>query len=102
MDAEQAGAFRAALRFLAGDSKSRPGAARVAVRLRERAAAPRGAVYARAKETKGRGAIRDGKAVELVDRLDYDFSLADRDTAMRKRRHRPDYRAGPAGGRLPA
>ena len=40
-------------------------------------------VYARAKETKGRGAICDEKAVELVDRLDYDFSLADRDTAMR-------------------
>ena len=40
-------------------------------------------VYARAKETKTRGAIRDEKAVELVQRLDYDFSLADKDTAMR-------------------
>ena len=40
-------------------------------------------VYARAKESKGRGAIRDPKAVALVDRLDYDFSLADKDTAMR-------------------
>ena len=39
-------------------------------------------VYARAKETKTRGAIRDEKAVELVDMLDYDFSLADKDTAM--------------------
>ncbi len=40
-------------------------------------------VYARAKESKGRGAIRDPKAVALVDRLDYDFSLADKDTVMR-------------------
>ena len=39
-------------------------------------------VYARAKETRTRGAIRDEKAVELVDRLDYDFSLADKDSAM--------------------
>lgn len=40
-------------------------------------------VYARARETSTRGAIRDDKAVELVAKLDYDFSLADRDTAMR-------------------
>lgn len=40
-------------------------------------------VYARAKESKGRGAIRDPKVVALVDRLDYDFSLADKDTVMR-------------------
>ena len=40
-------------------------------------------VYARAKETKTRGAIRDEAAVRLVDQLDYDFSNADRDTAMR-------------------
>ena len=39
-------------------------------------------VYARAKETRTRGAIRDEKAVELVNRLDYDFSLADKDSAM--------------------
>ncbi len=39
-------------------------------------------VYARAKETSTRGAIRDEKAVELVERLDYDFSLADKDSAM--------------------
>ena len=39
-------------------------------------------VYARAKETRTRGAIRDDKAVELVDKLDYDFSLADKDSAM--------------------
>ena len=39
-------------------------------------------VYARAKESRGRGAIRDKKAEELIDRLDYDFSLADRDAAM--------------------
>ena len=40
-------------------------------------------VYARAKESRTRGAIRDAKAEELVSRLDYDFSLADKDTAMR-------------------
>lgn len=39
-------------------------------------------VYARAKETRGRGAIRDDKAVEIVEKLDYDFSLADKDAAM--------------------
>lgn len=40
-------------------------------------------LYARARESRGRGVIRDRKAEELVDRLDYDFSLAERDTAMR-------------------
>lgn len=39
-------------------------------------------LYARAKESAGRGAICDRKAEELVGRLDYDFSLADRDFAM--------------------
>ena len=39
-------------------------------------------VYARAKETKTRGAINDPAAAALVERLDYDFSLADRDKAM--------------------
>lgn len=39
-------------------------------------------VYARAKETKMRGAITDNKAVEIIDRLDYDFSMADKDAAM--------------------
>ena len=39
-------------------------------------------VYARAKESTGRGAIHDAKAVELIQKLDYDFSLADKDTAM--------------------
>lgn len=39
-------------------------------------------VYARAKESRGRGAVRDEKAEEIVNELDYDFSLADRDTAM--------------------
>lgn len=39
-------------------------------------------VYARAKETQTRGAIRDEKAVELIKNLDYDFSLADKDAAM--------------------
>lgn len=40
-------------------------------------------VYARAKETRTRGAICDEKAVELIKNLDYDFSLADKDAAMR-------------------
>ena len=40
-------------------------------------------VYARAKESGGRGAIHDAKAEELIEKLDYDFSLADKDTAMR-------------------
>ena len=39
-------------------------------------------VYARAKETETRGAITDNKAVEIIDRLDYDFSMADKDAAM--------------------
>ena len=42
-------------------------------------------VYARAKETKTRGAITDNKAVEIIDRLDYDFSMADKDAAMLER-----------------
>ena len=40
-------------------------------------------IYARAKESAGRGAIHDAKAEEIVEKLDYDFSLADKDTAMR-------------------
>ena len=40
-------------------------------------------VYARAGETQTRGALRDDKAVELVNRLDYDFSRAEADKAMR-------------------
>ena len=40
-------------------------------------------VYARAKENNGRSAIHDAKAEELIEKLDYDFSLADKDTAMR-------------------
>lgn len=40
-------------------------------------------VYARAKESSGRGAIHDAKAEELIEKLDYDFALADKDTAMR-------------------
>ena len=39
-------------------------------------------VYARAKESSGRGAIHDAKAEEIVEKLDYDFTLADKDTAM--------------------
>ena len=39
-------------------------------------------VYARARESRGRGAIRDKKAEELVGRLDYDFSLAEKDPVM--------------------
>ena len=40
-------------------------------------------LYARARESQGRGVIRDKKAEELIARLDYDFSLAEKDTAMR-------------------
>ena len=40
-------------------------------------------VYARARESRGRGVIRDAKAEELVEKLGYDFSLAEKDTAMR-------------------
>ena len=40
-------------------------------------------VYARAKESGGRGVIHDAKAEEIIGRLDYDFSLADKDAAMR-------------------
>lgn len=39
-------------------------------------------IYARAKESKGRGAVHDEKAEEIIDKLDYDFSLADKDSAM--------------------
>ena len=39
-------------------------------------------VFARAKESRGRGAIRDAKAEEIVGKLDYDFSLADKDAPM--------------------
>ena len=40
-------------------------------------------IYARAKESRGRGAIHDAKAEEIIEKLDYDFSLAEKDTAMR-------------------
>ena len=40
-------------------------------------------VYARAKESGGRGAVHDAKAEEIIEKLDYDFSLAEKDTAMR-------------------
>lgn len=40
-------------------------------------------VYARAKETKrSNGVIRDDKAVELIKKINYDFSLADKDKTM--------------------
>ena len=39
-------------------------------------------VYARAKESRTRGAVHDRKAEEMIEKLDYDFSLADRDSAM--------------------
>lgn len=39
-------------------------------------------LYARAKESRGRGAIHDAKAEEIIGKLSYDFTLADRDTAM--------------------
>lgn len=40
-------------------------------------------VYARARESSGRGVIRDRKAEEIIDRMDYDFSLAEKDSAIR-------------------
>ena len=40
-------------------------------------------LYARAKESRGRGAVHDPEAEKIVDGLDHDFSSADRDTAMR-------------------
>ena len=40
-------------------------------------------IYARAKESGGRGAIHDAKAEEIIEKLDYDFSLAKKDAAMR-------------------
>lgn len=40
-------------------------------------------VYARARESAGRGAIRDETAEQIIGNLDYDFSLAEKDTAMR-------------------
>ena len=39
-------------------------------------------LYARAKESAGRGAVSDKKAEEVIAKLDYDFSLADKDLAM--------------------
>ena len=40
-------------------------------------------LYARAKETKKQNAkIKDEIAVKLVEKLDYDFSKADKDSAM--------------------
>ncbi len=39
-------------------------------------------IYARAKESRGRGTIHDAKAGGIIEKLDYDFSLAGKDTAM--------------------
>ena len=39
-------------------------------------------IYARAKESRGRGAIHDPKAEEIIGGLQYDFTLADSDKAM--------------------
>ena len=36
------------------------------------------------KETKTRGAIKDTKAVEIIDKINYDFSLADKDSACQR------------------
>ena len=36
-------------------------------------------LYTRAKESRGRGAIYDAKAEEIVAKLDYDFTHADKD-----------------------
>ena len=40
-------------------------------------------VYARARESATRGAITDKKAEEIIGKLHFDFSLAEKDTAMR-------------------
>ena len=40
-------------------------------------------VYARARESAAWGAVHDKKAEELIQQLDYDFSLAEKDTSMR-------------------
>lgn len=40
-------------------------------------------VYARARESATRGAITDKKAEEIIGKLHYGFSLAEKDTAMR-------------------
>ena len=34
-------------------------------------------LYARAKESRTRGAVTDKKAEEIIEKLDYDFSLAE-------------------------
>lgn len=39
-------------------------------------------LYARAKESSGRSAIRDTKAEEIIERLNCNFSAADKDNAM--------------------
>ena len=39
-------------------------------------------VYARAKESKGHGVIQDKKSDEIIGKLNYDFSLADKDAPM--------------------
>ena len=39
-------------------------------------------IYARAKESKDCGAIHDKKAEEIIGKLNYDFSLADKDAPM--------------------
>lgn len=36
-------------------------------------------LYTRAKESRGRGGIHDAKAEEIVAKLDYDFTHADKD-----------------------
>lgn len=53
-------------------------------------------VYARAKESNGRGAIHDAKAEELIEKLDYDFSLARQRYGHARRRHRPHHCVGSA------
>lgn len=53
-------------------------------------------VYARARETQTRGALRDDKAVELVNRLDYDFSRGS-GQGNAQRRNRANDRARSVG-----
>ena len=52
-------------------------------------------IYARAKESRTRGAVHDGMAEKIIDRLDYDFSLA---TEINFEKHRK-CEVGQAGNR---
>lgn len=50
-------------------------------------------VYARARESAGRGTIHDQKAEEIIRRLDYNFSLGGQGHRDAQRGHCPHNRA---------